>query len=323
MKTMKKLLVILTAFALISGLAACGGSSGGSGPKKYTAEELYDMYLNDQYPAVVACSIEGAEEGNSYTVSELVYGQVDYFKEYDDYLLGDVYSSIIDCGLDGNPELLLVANYMTPGENNTVFERQYIIKAYDQDLKVLTNDETFYRYQTTVYNSGLISFSGSDSAFEFYVRDEFINAEGERVFLYSESYFSGLADAVIPYYEIPSDSIPGYEELPDYAEADGLALSVFNLSEYGYDEYDEEKYNDYLRDNIFVFYGIEGQNCFPEEPYASMYKDAGINVSDTDTVNDLISQHLIDCGVTDEIAEGTPAELTLLDSETVEWLPKG
>ena len=323
MKTMKKLLVILMALALILWLAACGGSSGSPQPEKYTAEELYDMYLNDQITAVTECVLYGAAQGSELLISDMIYGEADALKEYDEYFLGDVYYSLIDCGLDGEKELLVCAEYLTPGENGSYLEEQFIVKAYDQELKVLTEDESFYRYVTTVYDSGLIISSGSSSEFDSYFMYEYMNAEGERVFLFSEDYYSGLAEAVIPYYEIPSDAIEGYDAWPEYAEADGLGLSVFSLERYEYDDYDDEKYDDYLRGHLFVFYGIDGDNCYPEEPYASMYKEAGINVCDSETADEMINKHMEESGLTQEIAEGAPAELTLLDSETVEWLPKG
>ena len=321
MNTVKKLLAILLAAALAMGLAACGGSE----PKqqKYTSEELYTKYLNNEYIATLNCNLYNAAQGEELTISDMIYGEADALKDYGEFFLNNVYISFIDCGLDGEEELLIAAEYITPGEYNDYIEEQFIVKAYDQELKVLSEDETFYRYETTIYNSGLIVYQGSGSAFEQYYRYEYMNPDGERVYLFSEDYTMGLAEAVIPYYDLPSDAIPDYEAYPEYAEADGISLSVYNFGQYEADDYDEEIYEEFIRGNMFVFYNVEGENCYPEEPYAAMYKNAGVKIYDTDTMMDMIDEMVAEKGVTDEIADALPAELTLLDSETIEWLPKG
>lgn len=314
MNSMKKIITSILVMALILGLAACGGSKTPAAPT-YSSDELYEKYLNDEITATIDCNdFYGADYGDVKTISELVYGEGD---ELGEYFLNDVYYGYIDCGMDGEDELLVAAEFITPGDTDYI-EEQFIVKAFGQDLKVLSMDTSGARYMTAITDTGYIYYEGSGGASSFYTEHSYMNAEGRRVFLYSAQFEYELSGAIIPDSFLPSGV--QNESTWDYQE-DGYEVDVYNFNYLG-PEYDD-RWDDYLRESYFVFYSPDGENIMPEEPEKSIYETYKIKAVTEDDLYTELYKHLEDLGVTEELVDGEPADLELMDSEAVEWLPKG
>ena len=135
----------------------------------------------------------------------------------------------------------------------------------------------------------------------------------------------GMTDAVIPSYQLPEGLMPeDYEEGWDLDPEGGLEMDVYNFTKLDYDSYDDDSYYDeYLGGNMFVFMGMEGLDIEPDEPYASLYKDAGVKIYTNDEMEKMISDHCKALGCSDEIRNAEPPEWVYLDPEETDWLPKG
>ncbi|MBR3296307.1 MAG: hypothetical protein IKI65_00540 [Firmicutes bacterium] len=293
--------------------------------KEPTPEELYETFLNDAYPVTVACNAEGLEKDLSYSISSLASSFAEYLSSEDlQYFIDTVNYAYIDCGADGVPELALSFNFVT-SEDYMDFEKLMIVKAFGDELRLVADTFTAYRTQSWVNEYGLISYGGSSSAFSYYQEESFVNAEGERIFFYSGSYNMGMEKAVIPGYELPSDIA---QDLRDqeltFAEADGYEMDIINFTEYDEDRWDDEDYYDeYVRNNIFVFSDANGAPVFPEEALLERYRSEGVKIMTYEEIGRMMAEKRSEIGLTEEIEDGSVAEWTLLDPDTTEWLPKG
>ena len=296
-------------------------------PAPMTAEECYHAFLYDGYEVSIGYDAEYIPAGTYDAASlaaEIVKGLKNYYTETE-YFIDDASYALIDCGDDGEPELAFSITFFSNGDYSEPFEQQLVIKAFGEDLKIVADDYSEYRYSTLITEKGLIVSGGSSSAFSFYQEYSFVNAEGERVFLYSGEYNMGMTDAVIPSYELPEGLMPeDYEEGWDLDPEGGLEMDVYNFTKLDYDSYDDDSYYDeYLGGNMFVFMGMEGLDIEPDEPYASLYKDAGVKIYTNDEMEKMISDHCKALGCSDEIRNAEPPEWVYLDPEETDWLPKG
>ncbi len=293
--------------------------------KEPTPEELYETFLNDAYPVTVACNAEGLEKDLSYSISSLTNTFAEYLSSEDlQYFIDTVNYAYIDCGADGVPELALSLSFVT-SEDYMDFEKLMIVKAFGDELRLVADTFTAYRTQSWLGEYGFISYGGSSSAFSYYQEYSFVNAEGERLFFYSASYNLGLEKAVIPGYELPSDVAPNLRDQElTFAEADGYGMDIYNFTQYDAERWDDEDYYDeYLRNNIFLFTDPNGVPVLPEEKLLERYRSEGVKIMTYEEIGKLLTEKRSELGLTEEIEYGNVAEWTLLDPDTTEWLPKG
>ena len=306
--------------------SAQGGEAPADGPV-FTSEEYYNAFIYDGYTVSIdydANHLPAGEydaSGLAHTVCDALTAETDGSWEY---FLSEAYYAIIDCGNDGEPELALDLSYITADGYGQSYDKIYIIKNFDGDLRIIADDFSAYRGYTELNTLGFITSGGSSSASSWYDAYSFITADGERKFLYSAEYNFAKADTVIPDYMLPSGTVPeDYEYSWDFVE-DGIEMDVYNFTEYDDSRWDDDDYYDeYLKGNIFVFLDSEENDIAPAEQYAQLYEDAGVQISTNAEVQARIAERAAELGCTEEIHSAEPVEWIELDSEVVDWLPKG
>jgi len=287
-------------------------------------EGPYADFLLDEWPVTVACNAEGLENGQEYTISEIARTFAEYLTyEDNEFFIDTVSYGYIDCGSDGNEELAL-SMYFGSADGFQDYEKLMAIKDFGGEYRLIADTYTAYRVESFINRNGFITYGGSSSASSYYQEYSYIDAAGDRVFLYSCSYNFGLEEPVIPSYELPSD-IPS--ELADYGldfADNGYEMDIYNFQEYDYDLWDEEGYDDnYRRGNIFVFTDPDGNDVMPEAKLLDLYNKAGVEICSSGELNEMLNMHYKECGFIDDIENGSPVSWKELDSEEIDWMPKG
>ncbi len=307
-----------------------GESQGGSTPPEQPVtppepegpndKEVYELFLDDAYGVSVSETMYGLEPGRTYSLYE--FAQTAEASMKDEYMpdkLVELKWSLIDCGADGVPELALMLTFGKEHEGYFDTSTEYfILKNYEDGLKVVENDSTYYRYESTINRYGYITYGGSDGAASYGYSNRFVNADGESIFLYSGYYTLAHADAVIPYYYLPQEKLP--EDYPtDYSfEDEGIEIDIYNFDPY--ESYDEDTAEEHASYNMFVFLDSDGKDVPPDERYAALYEELGVVTVTDGEMQELIRKHEEELGVTDQIRDGEGIEWTLYEAD---WLPKG
>ncbi len=327
---MKKIISLLLALSLVLGLAAC--TNGGNKPNEPAPgpepvvtpadpEAIYMDFMNENVNVSPSYDTYGLETGHSYSLRQMVeqvnQGMND---EYGEGFMGDVSYSIIDCGLDGKPELALnIQHYMNRGEYTEEMEAFFIIKDFgDNGLLIVDSDYSYYRVYSQLSESGVI-WSGGSSGANYWGYDlRYVNGDGESVFLFGCDEIYALEDSAIPAYLLPSDRDPApFEYIEEFRE-DGNQLRVYNFEPYY--EWNENTYNDHLKKNMFVLLDFDGNDTELDPEYEAYYKQIGLEFLSDGEMEERLDKHLKSLGVTDAIVDAKPIEWMLWDAE---WLPKG
>ena len=304
-----------------------GPEGGGPALSEMSSDEIYDLFLNDEFPVTVAIDAECLEKGKSYTVSDMVETvRAGVSEEMYELLLGDVLYSKIDCGADGEPELALSVSYVTPGDTYEGYEKLYVLKNYGGELKLISDDYSQSRSYADITDSGILCWGGSSSAMSYYMEYSYLNEKGEKLFLFSVEYNLGMQNPVIPLYDMPTGTIPDdveYEE--EFAEDEGLEIDIYNFTKYDSSRFmDDDYYDEYLGKNVYVFLDSEGSDIKPDSRYAQYYEDAGLDIV---TENELLTRLNLmltgEYGVDPNFIYEDFTEWDVLDPETTDWLPKG
>ena len=118
------------------------------------------------------------QKGKSYTMDEIVEA-LENLNEYVPFKLSsEVRYFRIDCGSDGNEEMLVEA----------MFDPEYtlymVIKEIDGELAICYTQDGWSRSDVVVHDDGTIDGSGSGGANVFITDKAFVNADGEYRFFY-------------------------------------------------------------------------------------------------------------------------------------------
>ena len=330
---MKKLLCMLIAASLIiSCLAGCGQKSDPAPqpdpePEKLTAAEIYERFLCGDYSALYADDTEGLEKGVTYDISALSYGFCAWLQGTgfcEDAFLDRVFYADIDCGLDGEPEMALKIGYQLPrGEYYENYTICCVLKAFDQDLKIVSLEHEYYRTYTDVNTAGMIYTGGSNSAISWSSACSYVNAEGEKIFLYVSEYYADLAEAAVPYYLVPLDmQDSGYSEIGVEYRENGVYMSSYNFTDSSaLDMSDEKAYDSFLRDYIFCFTDADGNDVPVSEKYANLYEENGLKIVTKAYLDAFLETYLKEMGVPEGTDTAEPADWKELTD--AEWMPKG
>ncbi len=171
------------------------------------------------------------EVGKSYTMDELAKA-LEEADEYNDLKLSsEVEYSYIDCGKDGVPELLAVAQF---GEE---FDLIMIIKEINGELVMCYDQDSWSRSYVEVNDDGTIEGSGSGGAAVHIVDYAYVDANGDYKFYYGVeetltmygdfyAYKTGEDYVIIPSEGLDMDHIgirdyyfePDYEDRTHYYE---------------------------------------------------------------------------------------------------------
>lgn len=217
--------------------------------------------------------------------------------DYDAMQVAEVDYAFIDCGNDGNPELALMV-LSRQYENYDELTEYFIIKKYEDGLKMIDTFHTYYRTEGDLNKYGIFHEYASYSYTTWYESYVAITAEGEHEFIFDVYCEDGLTEPIIYAYDLPNDA-----DLPDdYPEPTDEYGGIFSC-DYGFDEYtkeiseDEKLMNEYLKGHVFTFYDENDEVVYPKEEYQKIYDDIGIMVTYWDVVSLLIDARLYLLGI--------------------------
>lgn len=204
--------------------------------------------------------------------------------DYGNMELDDVQYAYIDCGKDGEPELALQVGL--DGDTWGYITHYYVIKKTEGKLQLCSKLETVYRSEEYFKNKyGVIYSGGSIGAAIWSQGYDYINADGERVFLYSADnlyglgkYYGGLGSV--------NDVVMKYaDEIDD----------EWSLTEYHFD--DSENY-------LYTVYP-EGEPLIEK-----IFHEAGATLYSQKQMDEMILQDMSTKGLSKEIFES---------DEEIEW----
>ncbi len=291
-------------------------------PEQDDPYEKYVSFVDGEISAVMYTEPNGLIKGRSYDLKEMS----DAMKaQLNDELLsceiGDIQYGYIDCGADGEPELVVRFGYYEPhGDFSIPYDQYVVFKDFGEELRAVDAFYTFYRTESYINEYGYVSCGGSSSAAEYGGECRFINADGEPVFLYSYTYIAGQPEAVIPYYYLPKEGLPGdYYAGIQYGTGD-IELDIFNFEPYDGDEWLYEADDAYKQGFYFVFSGADGETVWPSEENMELYNSLKLKIIENIPMMHVLREHENDMGVTDVIRSGGEVGWMLIDND---WLPKG
>jgi hypothetical protein len=178
------------------------------------------------------------KDGESYSISEIV-GGIENHDSYSFKANGEGTFRSIDCGNDGNKELLYQQEFTAGDMGGEIFTLFMILKDMGGELKICYDQDMWSRSDITINDDGTIYGSGSGGAALHVYDFAFVDAKGDYHFYYgSEENITPFGDF---YYnengESKSLSLEGLD-------TDHLIINTY------YFEPDYEKRNDYISYNM-------------------------------------------------------------------------
>ena len=265
-------------------------------------EEDYLKFLNDETEAMVSyLYTDYLEFEKVYTYSDMLQAINDAVTEEwgDGRKITEVDYAMIDCGNDGYPEMALFMS-IDNGNYDPLYE-YYIFKFYNGNLLIIDSYNAYYRSMGELNIYGVFYTYGSGGANRGYESYQRCNKDGIHEFIYSVSIESDIGEASIVGYQIPS-YIDLPEDYPQYHETAGNIICYsYSFEEYSYEnDGDDDYYNQYLDQFIYVFTDRQGKIIYPDEEYQKIYDQCGFTITDFEGVNKIIDERLNELGMEKE-----------------------
>jgi len=265
-------------------------------------KEDYLKFLNDETEAFVTyLYTDYLEFEKSYTYSEMIKMIDDSVAEDwgDGRKISEVQYAMIDCGKDGNPEMALYMS-IDNGNYDPLYE-YYIFKFFNGNLCIIDSYSAYYRSMGELNKYGVFYTYGSGGANIGYESYERCNKDGIHEFIYSCSTESEIGEATVVGYQIPS-----YIDLPeDYPEFHDTAGKItcysYSFEVYSYEnDGEDDYYNQYLDQFVYVFTDRQDNVVYPEEKYQKIYDQCGFTITDTDGIKNRLDERLDELGMDKE-----------------------
>ena len=265
-------------------------------------EEDYLKFLNDETEAMVSyLYTDYLEFEKVYTYSDMLQAINDAVDEDwgDGRKVTEVDYAMIDCGNDGYPEMALFMT-IANGNYDPLYE-YYIFKFYNGNLLIIDSYNAYYRSMGELNIYGVFYTYGSGGANRGYESYQRCNKDGIHEFIYSRSIESDIGEASIVGYQIPS-YIDLPEDYPQYHETAGNIICYsYSFEEYSYEnDGDDDYYNQYLDQFVYVFTDRQGEIVYPDEEYQKIYDQCGFTITDFEGVNKIIDGRLNELGMEKE-----------------------
>lgn len=293
-----------------------------SGSNEELAMEAYEKFLNneeglsfDRYMQKgYFINPDSTEEplfqkGNEYTLSEILKKITAYYLEYSDNKKIDYIDyAFIDCGKDGESELLLRFNGIdiySPDDDSTLV---YVIKYIDGKLYLCYYYETWARSETSINEYGYIASSGSGGASLHITDYSFIDKNGSwKPIVYIES-------------ELDINALGQFENLAKLAEAKGIKDYIqVDTIRFNYDPSASEQDNEEVFYTFYVynenFELLEDANLYTDSIYKEIFDEANVPFITPDELSAIISEKEQILGVTAEIKDGAEVSWQTLKSD--------
>lgn len=293
-----------------------------SGSNEELAMEAYEKFLNneaslsfDRYMQKgYFINPDNTEEplfqkGTEYTLSEILKKLTAYYLEHsDNKKINYIDYAFIDCGKDGEGELLLRFNGMDidgADDNSTLV---YVIKYIDGKLYLCYYYETWARSETSINEYGFITSSGSGGASLHITDYSFIDKNGNwRPIVYVES-------------ELNINTLQQFENLTKLVEAKGVKdIIQLDTIRFDYDPSASEQDNGEVFYTFYVYNEnwepVEDANLYTDSVYKKIFEEANVSFITPDELSVKISEKEQTLGVTAEIKEGAEVSWKTLKSD--------
>lgn len=276
------------------------------------AESEYMAFLQGQSSAVVEDDEQAFSKG-SYTLSEMTDALSKDFREEDmpDTLIATAYS-LIDCGLDGEPELALKLDFFNPNTYDVSSEYLFF-KVKNGKLSSIMQLNCYNGSGVYMNQAGVIDWNATYGYTHSFVKEYFINAEGEKVFVYSIHTYTGLANNLVHEDFMPSNVRDQINIQWNGGGSETYTEEIYNTQEY-LNSFDDAEYDRYLENNQFIFYNSQGVCENPEDEVLSLYHLYGVMVEEEDVLEENLLNHKKSLGLTDETYCADEVEWTDWDS---------
>lgn len=232
-------------------------------------------------------------DGKSYTLDEIKELLTSEDQYGDGWEVENINRSTIDCGLDGDIEMLVNIDF------DSEFSLDMVIKNIDGSLVICFAADSWSRSETNLLYNGVTYSYGSGGASSHGGENGFIDADGKYVLWYYE-WEEGLeagSDGTVSmnYYKEDGSYDTVTVEIPEntYLYQERIAFSDADSDEYYYFYLLDEDYNE-----------IPDDACDPDNPYdviRKAHEEAGIKVITPDESDELIEERRLEIGLTDDI----------------------
>lgn len=283
----------------------------------FDAEAGYMSFLGGETTAIVISEEDMILEEGEYTLEDLCDRCAAFFREIDmPDILKSMEYALIDCGLDGEPELAVCMEFTTSDEYD--FAKEYLFfKLMDGRIQYITGCNSYYRNEVWLNRAGMICTSTMFDYYNMKQKEMMIDANGRNSFVYSTQYVTGLEANLIPTNYLPTDV---REELDIHFSNLGDSQRMYMLTIYNFLEPpvsdDENDYDEYLRGNRYVFSDEAGNPATPEDEILNLYQENGILIYEENEMNALLEEYKKELGITWEIENAPEIEWTALETPT-------
>ncbi len=200
---------------------------------------------------------------------------------------GEATFKYIDCGSDGNRELLVQQGFSAE-ETYETFVLNMIIKDIDGELNMCWDQDMWSRSDVSVNDDGTIEGGGSGGAALHYTDKAFVDANGDY------HYFYGIESYMTPYGEYYSYKDGDYT----LVDLEGLDSDHFGIDAYYFDS-DPDKRTDYVTYIIIDdnFNDVTTDADFGDDnEIKKRFTENGINIYTRSQINDILDKRAKEIG---------------------------
>lgn len=248
------------------------------------SEEIYAAFLNGEKSAVAGDNVNGLTKDKEYTIDDM---SASFNIEAEWYVvinkLDKIQYGIIDAGNDGEPELAVKFVY-TNGDKTDFAEVMVILKNYSGTIKALLRTDTYYRTASTILTNGIVTYGGSNSAFEHSMEYRAIDKDGNVNYVCGIDSVYGLSKCIIPagYFStmLSGSDYPTVPELCVDPGDNGYIMQMIRTEPYDYANYTDEDFYEYGKKSLYYIFSNNQGEVFYEadSDYADYYKNKEIHV---------------------------------------------
>lgn len=322
----KRISTTMVGLALAISLCACGGKEPVSGESTLTestgntaqtggasqnSEQMYQNFLagtEKVYTTKKAFTKYDYESDkkvpyydcpDGMTLTEML-GQVLKAEDDSDLYITDVSYTMLDCGLDNEPELGLRVTLDTAYEEQAI--KDYVIKNIDGKLQLCHQMESYYRSNCELSTTtGMISSYGSYGAASYGYGSSFIDQNGDYQMIYEaeDSYWGAWALD---------------ERFSSYLEELGEDEEEFYIYYYDFVQYDEDNWDEILEKRMYCAETAEEDIYNEVDPTANkafvqeIFDKANVKLYSKKEMDDALAAREKELGVTDAIKNGAEIE---------------
>ena len=300
--------------------------------------ELYELFLKNEATVLINTENDFGEYWNLDSLKNMDVTLEALSKSIIDYFTADNPSSrlrfegidyaYIDCGNDGDPELLLRFNTPDSGDS---WQEYIVIKAVDGILETVYSNIAWGRSRLYFNEYGYIFSDGSAGATEHIFDKSFIDSAGKLHFIYSDYSTSGIMAGNIgsviavngEVYSVPNEILTDDEYV-------FFSFDFFNTPEsyfddiYTYAKVEPDPDPDYEHGYRGYFYApLADDDSIYEEgnPYRKFFESTGAPLYSLKEMDSKVADKEAKEGLTEEVKNGADADFKPLEYDFAADIP--